>query len=141
MLEEIDIEILNFIYKQGKVSKNDILKRFPESEFTTSLRLKQLEEKDYKHIGMSIQIPIENTSYILSVKEYFTNSLNERDYRKLDIYYLSDLGKMFIQDHFRKVKKQKKIFLKQFLLEIMRSIFCPLIVALLTTLITLWFKN
>ena len=88
MLEEIDIEILNFIYKQGKVSKNDILKRFPESEFTTSLRLKQLEEKDYKHIGMSIQIPIENTSYILSVKEYFTNSLNERDYRKLDIYYL-----------------------------------------------------
>lgn len=110
MLEEIDIEILNFIYKQGKVSKNDILKRFPESEFTTSLRLKQLEEKDYKHIGMSIQIPIENTSYILSVKEYFTNSLNERDYRKLDIYYLSDLGKMFIQDHFHKVKKQKKFF-------------------------------
>ena len=45
MLEEIDIEILKFINKFGKVSKDSILNAFPESKFSTSFRISYLEEK------------------------------------------------------------------------------------------------
>lgn len=141
MLEEIDIEILKFINQFGEVSKDKILNAFPENKFSTSYRISYLEEKEYKDSAYNLKIPIPNTNYIESLYDYVTNEHYATESVKLDIYYLTDLGKTFLQDHNLKVKKQKKDFFKQFLFEIMRSIFCPLIVALLTTLITLFINQ
>ena len=141
MLEEIDIEILKFINQFGEVSKDKILNAFPENKFSTSYRISYLEEKEYKDSAYNLKIPIRNTNYIESLYDYVKNEHHATESVKLDIYYLTDLGKTFLQDHNLKVKKQKKDFFKQFLFEIMRSIFCPLIVALLTTLITLFINQ
>ena len=141
MLEEIDIEILKFINQFGEVSKDKILNAFPENKFSTSYRISYLEEKEYKDSAYNLKIPIPNTNYIESLYDYVKNEHHATESVKLDIYYLTDLGKTFLQDHNLKVKKQKKDFFKQFLFEIMRSIFCPLIVALLTTLITLFINQ
>ena len=141
MLEEIDIEILKFINQFGEVSKDKILNAFPENKFSTSYRISYLEEKEYKDSAYNLKIPISNTNYIESLYDYVKNEHHATESVKLDIYYLTDLGKTFLQDHNLKVKKQKKDFFKQFLFEIMRSIFCPLIVALLTTLITLFINQ
>ena len=141
MLEEIDIEILKFINQFGEVSKDKILNAFPENKFSTSYSISYLEEKEYKDSAYNLKIPIPNTNYIESLYDYVTNEHYATESVKLDIYYLTDLGKTFLQDHNLKVKKQKKDFFKQFLFEIMRSIFCPLIVALLTTLITLFINQ
>lgn len=141
MLEEIDIEILKFINQFGEVSKDKILNAFPENKFSTSYRISYLEEKEYKDSAYNLKIPIPNTNYIESLYDYVKNEHHTTESVKLDIYYLTDLGKTFLQDHNLKVKKQKKDFFKQFLFEIMRSIFCPLIVALLTTLITLFINQ
>ncbi|WP_339065356.1 hypothetical protein [Fusobacterium polymorphum] len=141
MLEEIDIEILKFINQFGEVSKDKILNAFPENKFSTSYRISYLEEKEYKDSAYNLKIPIPNTNYIESLYDYVKNEHYATESVKLDIYYLTDLGKTFLQDHNLKVKKQKKDFFKQFLFEIMRSIFCPLIVALLTTLITLFINQ
>ena len=141
MLEEIDIEILKFINQFGEVSKDKILNAFPENKFSTSYRISYLEEKEYKDSAYNLKIPIPNTNYIESLYDYVKNEHHATESVKLDIYYLADLGKTFLQDHNLKVNKQKKDFFKQFLFEIMRSIFCPLIVALLTTLITLFINQ
>ena len=141
MLEEIDIEILKFINQFGEVSKDKILNAFPENKFSTSYRISYLEEKEYKDSAYNLKIPIPNTNYIESLYDYVKNEHHATESVKLDIHYLTDLGKTFLQDHNLKVKKQKKDFFKQFLFEIMRSIFCPLIVALLTTLITLFINQ
>ena len=141
MLEEIDIEILKFINQFGEVSKDEILNAFPENKFSTSYRISYLEEKEYKDSAYNLKIPIPNTNYIESLYDYVKNEHHTTESVKLDIYYLTDLGKTFLQDHNLKIKKQKKDFFKQFLFEIMRSIFCPLIVALLTTLITLFINQ
>lgn len=141
MLEEIDIEILKFINQFGEVSKDKILNAFPENKFSTSYRISYLEEKEYKDSAYNLKIPIPNTNYIESLYDHVKNEHHATESVKLDIYYLTDLGKTFLQDHNLKVKKQKKDFFKQFLFEIMRSIFCPLIVALLTTLITLFINQ
>ena len=141
MLEEIDIEILKFINQFGEVSKDKILNAFPENKFSTSYRISYLEEKEYKDSAYNLKIPIPNTNYIESLYDYVKNEHHATESVKLDIYYLTDLGETFLQDHNLKVKKQKKDFFKQFLFEIMRSIFCPLIVALLTTLITLFINQ
>ena len=141
MLEEIDIEILKFINQFGEVSKDKILNAFPENKFSTSYRISYLEEKEYKDSAYNLKIPIPNTNYIESLYDYVKNEHHATESVKLDIYYLTDLGKTFLQDHNLKVKKQNKDFFKQFLFEIMRSIFCPLIVALLTTLITLFINQ
>lgn len=141
MLEEIDIEILKFINQFGEVSKDKILNAFPENKFSTSYRISYLEEKEYKDSAYNLKIPIPNTNYIESLYDYVKNEHHTTESVKLDIYYLTDLGKTFLQDYNLKVKKQKKDFFKQFLFEIMRSIFCPLIVALLTTLITLFINQ
>ena len=141
MLEEIDIEILKFINQFGEVSKDKILNAFPENKFSTSYRISYLEEKEYKDSAYNLKIPIPNTNYIESLYDYVKNEHHATESVKLDIYYLTDLGKTFLQDHNLKVNKQKKDFFKQFLFEIMRSIFCPLIVALLTTLITLFINQ
>ena len=141
MLEEIAIEILKFINQFGEESKDKILNAFPENKFSTSYRISYLEEKEYKDSAYNLKIPIPNTNYIESLYDYVKNEHHATESVKLDIYYLTDLGKTFLQDHNLKVKKQKKDFFKQFLFEIMRSIFCPLIVALLTTLITLFINQ
>lgn len=144
MLEEIDIEILKFINQNKEVHISEILKKFPENDFSTLFRIEKLEQQEFKNMDSIFSEPIKNSSFILSkYKEDLENldELGNCETIKLHIYFLTDYGKTFLQNHSFKVKKQKKDFFKQFLLEIMRSIFCPLIVAFLTTLLTLWLKR
>ena len=107
MLEEIDIEILKFINQFGEVSKDKILNAFPENKFSTSYRISYLEEKEYKDSAYNLKIPIPNTNYIESLYDYVKNEHHTTESVKLDIYYLTDLGKTFLQDHNLKVKKQR----------------------------------
>ena len=136
MLSDIDIKILKYIYKNNKVHKYDILKKFPQEKYSTNLRLKEMEEEDFE-----IYAPFESSKYIISEYEIIQDINGINTWHKLDIYYLTDYGKKFIQDHCQNVKNIKKDFWIKFLLEFMRSVFCPLIVAFITTLLTLYGKK
>lgn len=136
MLSDIDIKILKFIYESNKVYKYDILKKFPQGKYSTNLRLKEMEEEDFE-----IYAHLESKKYIISEYKIFQDINGVNTWHKLDIYYLTDYGKKFIQDYYQDVKNIKKDFWTKFLLEFMRSVFCPLIVAFLTTLLTLYAKK
>ncbi len=138
MLEEIDIEILKFINKFGKVSKDSILNTFPESKFSTSFRISYLEEPEYKNLQFGLKIPIENTSYIKSIYEHIKDEHGGSYTNKLEIYYLTDLGKAFIQNYIRESTNKRKEFRQDFFKSILQNIFCPIIVSVITTLLTYW---
>nr|DAR72663.1 MAG TPA: Toxin Fst, type I toxin-antitoxin system [Caudoviricetes sp.] len=138
MLEEIDIEILKFINKFGKVSKDSILNAFPESKFSTSFRISYLEEPEYKNLQFGLKIPIENTSYIKSIYEHIKDEHGGSYTNKLEIYHLTDLGKAFIQNYIRESINKRKEFRQDFFKSILQNIFCPIIVSVITTLLTYW---
>ena len=136
MLSDIDIKILKYIYKNNKVHKCDILKKFPQEKYSTNLRLKEMEEGDFE-----IYAPLKSNKYIISEYEIIQDINKINIWHKLDIYYLTDYGKKFIQDYCQNVKNIKKDFWIKFFLEFMRSVFCPLIVAFITTVLTLYAKK
>jgi len=138
MLEEIDIEILKFINQFGKVSKDKILTTFPENQFSTSFRMSYLEEKEYNISSHGFRFPIENTNYIESLYEYTEDENGMANSIKLDIYYLTDLGKSFIQNHMRESINKRKAIRQEFFKSILQNIFCPIIVSVITTLLTYW---
>lgn len=138
MLEEIDIEILKFINQFGKVSKDTILNTFPENKFSTSFRISYLEEPEYKNLQFGLKIPIENTSYIKSIYEHVKDEHGCSYANKLEIYYLTDLGKAFIQNYIRESINKRKEFRQDFFKSILQNIFCPIIVSVITTLLTYW---
>ena len=138
MLEEIDVEILKFINRFGKVSKDAILNTFPENKFSTSFRIGYLEEPEYKDLQFGLKIPIENTSYIKSIYEHTKDKHGGSYANKLEIYYLTDLGKAFIQNYIRESINKRKEFRQDFFKSILQNIFCPIIVSVITTLLTYW---
>ena len=138
MLEEIDVEILKFINRFGKVSKDAILNTFPENKFSTSFRIGYLEEPEYKDLQFGLKIPIENTSYIKSIYEHTKDKHGGSYANKLEIYYLTDLGKAFIQNYIRESINKRKEFRRDFFKSILQNIFCPIIVSVITTLLTFW---
>ena len=138
MLEEIDIEILKFINQFGEVSKDKILNAFPENKFSTSYRISYLEEKEYKDSAYNLKIPIPNTNYIESIYEHVKDEHGCSYANKLEIYYLTDLGKAFIQNYIRESINKRKEFRQDFFKSILQNIFCPIIVSVITTLLTYW---
>lgn len=138
MLEEIDIEILKFINQFDNVPKDKILDVFPENKFSTSFRISYLEEKEYKTSEYGFKFPIENTNYIESLYECVEDENGMTNSIKLDIYYLTDLGKSFIQNHIRESINKRKAIRQEFFKSILQNVFCPIIVSVITTLITYW---
>lgn len=133
MLDNTDMQILKFIYKKGKVHKNEILKKFPENKCVTSYRIQKLEQQEF----YGFREPIENSSYILSeYEDYDINNDSGKDL-KLYIYYLTDYGKVTVQNN----KFKFKLFLYSLLINSMKSIFCPIIVSVIITLLTLWINK
>ena len=138
MLKEIDIEILKFINQFGKVPKDKILNAFPESKFSTSFRMSYLEEKEYKPSEYGFRFPIENTNYIESLYKHVEDEHGMSSSIKLDIYYLTDLGKSFIQNHIRESINKRKAIRQEFFKSILQNVFCSIIVSVITTLLTYW---
>lgn len=127
MLSEIDIEILNFIYKNNEVHISKILENFPEYLYSTSFRLIQLKGIEYRYNeNIRMKIPVENNAYLNS---------------ESDIYFLTKLGKTFVENHNRFIKNKKIDFRKQFALELMRSVLFPIIVSFITALITIYINK
>ena len=97
-----------------------------------------LEKKEYNISSHGFRFPIENTNYIESLYKYVEDENGMADSIKLDIYYLTDLGKSFIQNHIRESINKRKAIRQEFFKSILQNIFCPIIVSVITTLLTYW---
>lgn len=139
-LDKIDILILKFINKYSDISKSEILNKFPENNYSTMYRMEKLLKKEYRVAVRDIVFPIENSSYINEIYETSTDENTGISKNKpLSIYIITDLGKSTLQNlNFEKKENFKTNFYK-FFLEFMRSIVCPIIVAIITTLIAIKF--
>ncbi len=139
-LDKIDILILKFINKYSDISKSEILNKFPENNYSTMYRMEKLLKKEYRVAVRDIVFPIENSNYIEEIYETSTDETTGISKNKpLSIYIITDLGKSTLQNlNFEKKENFKTNFYK-FFLEFMRSIVCPIIVAIITTLIAIKF--
>lgn len=117
-----DFEILNYISKFNKVEEPQLLKIFQDSQFATKGRLKYL--KSEKLIDKFPKIRVLGA-----------------DENKPDYYVITEIGKRSIQDYILNKKELKKEFIKTIIIGFMKSIFCPIIVAFITALITVWLKE
>lgn len=117
-----DFEILDYISKFNKVEEPQLLKNFQDSQYATKGRLKfLLSEK------LIDKFP---KMRVLGV-----------DDNKPDYYVITETGKKCIQDYILNKKELKKEFVKTIIIGFMKSIFCPIIVAFITALITVWLKE
>lgn len=114
-----DFEILDYISKFNKVEEPQLLKIFQDSKFATKGRLKYL--KSEKLIDKFPKMRV------------LDSSDNKPDY-----YVITEIGKRSVQNYIINQKELKKEFIKTIIIEFMRSIFCPIIVSVITTLITYW---
>ena len=139
-LDKIDILILKFINKYSDISKSEILNKFPENNYSTMYRMEKLLKKEYRVAVRDIVFPIENSNYIEEIYETSTDETTGISKNKpLSIYIITDLGKSTLQNlNFEKKENFKTNFYK-FFLEFMRAIVCPIIVAIITTLIAIKF--
>lgn len=128
MLEHIDIKILKYICKNEPVHMEDILKKFPDKKFSTNFRLQNLKTGKYTSSGRFL---IENTSYIIEEYDFIKG-----DAIPLNTYVSTELGKKFLQDSKIEDVKNTKEYFKKLIIEIMRSILFPLLVALVTAYLT-----
>ena len=125
-LGHIDIEILKYIYKNDAIHKEDILRKFPEKKYCTDFRIKNLLNHEPNYMFEKFKI------------EYYGDDpdgqpLYIREF--LEIYELTEIGKKYFQD-IEKCKVVKRIeLLKSLPVEIMRSVFFPSVVALITTIL------
>jgi len=102
-LTAIDYDILEFINKNGKISKNDIFAKFHDKE-ATELRLSKLAEYTMRpHAGSS---RIEMPSYIYEIMEksnepnYFPPPWDNVDaFISTGEYSLTDYGKKTLEDY------------------------------------------
>lgn len=129
-MNEIDIEILKFIYKYGEIHLDKILEKFPEERYSTSYRLGKLSEAE-RH--PKFKMPIPNTSYLLNKSEIYKNENNRTQIRKLDIYSLTQLGNSFIQDIIRETRNKRIDTTQKIIIWFLNSFLFPILVALLTS--------
>lgn len=111
-----DFEILDYISKFNKVEEPQLLKNFQDSQYATKGRLK----------------------FLLSEKlidKFPKMRVLGADNNKPDYYVITETGKRSVQDYIINQKDLKKEFIKTIIIEFMKSILCPIIVALLTSII------
>ena len=139
-LDKIDILILKFINKYSNISKSKILNKFPENNYSTMYRMEKLLKKEYRVAVRDIVLPIENSNYIEEIYETSTDENTGISKNKpLSIYIITDLGKSTLQNLNFEKKEIFKANVYKLFLESMRSIVCPIIVAIITTLIAIKF--
>lgn len=129
MLEKQDYKILRHIARFEKVHISEILSQFPENQYATQYRLNKLSKIKYSGGG----IPIPDSSYIVEVYEEYL-SYGITDFRHTGEYRITALGRAELQD---KNARDFDFWRKEF----MRSIFFPMLVAALTTVITIWITS
>lgn len=113
---DYDFEILNYISKFNKVEEPQLLKIFQDSQFATKGRLKYLKSEKL-------------------IDKFPKMRVLGADDNKPDYYIITEIGKRSVQDYIINKKELRKKFFKSLITELMRSIFCPIIVALLTSII------
>lgn len=117
-----DFEILNYISKYDKVEEPQLLEVFQDEQFATKDRIKFLISE--KLIDKFPKIRV----------------LGSND-NKPDYYVITEIGKRSVQNYIISKKEFKKELVKTIIIGFMKSIFCPIIVAFITALITVWLKE
>ena len=132
-MEEIDIQILKYINKHGELHIDEILKKFPDDEYSTEYRISELSRYE---VHSQIPVAIPNTSYILNKSIKYKDECGTTRFKKTNIYYLTELGKTVIQDLKVEENRKKKEKIYNIVMELMRSVFFPLIVSVISSFIT-----
>ncbi|MCF0163604.1 MAG: hypothetical protein HUJ88_13685 [Fusobacterium necrophorum] len=123
MLEnKYDIEILGIFFKNKTLSKENILKFFPEEKYATSERIDFLFSEN---LIFSLHEETENYPF----------------YRYTENYEITPTGRKMYQD-IKVTEHLKKIeYYKNLALESVRSIFCSIIISIITTIVYNYFFN
>lgn len=129
-MDNIDFSILEYIYEHGNIHLTDILNRFPEEKFSTKYRLEILSERKKHSSGYFY---LENSSYI-----EIQYSCRETDlgnvYDSTDIYFITEKGKVALQEHKISIKNEKiYTFKHSFLYPILSAVIAACITAYITT--------
>lgn len=122
-LTEIDFQILDFIKKHNSVHIKDILLKFPDNKYSTKYKIELLSQQEKHSSGFYY---LENTSYIKMNYEHYTNSLGETSLKELDTYYITEKGKVVLQEYKIKTIKLKKEKRNKLFLQI-----APILISLL----------
>lgn len=97
-LTNIDYEILSYISRFGSVSREEIIKYFPNVE-SVDYRLEYLSQPEYHHSTSGISFPLENTSYIEKEYDAIKKTNGSTIHASRDFYHISALGKKALQDY------------------------------------------
>ena len=116
-LDNNDLKILKHICVNKTISKKDLLKKFPKKHYSLDFTLDLLVKSEY--------IELEN----------FTNP-GELFPKFTDNYIVTPLGDRYFQNETTINKLEKKKYRSKLLIEIMRSIVFPTIVAFITAMLT-----
>lgn len=117
---KFDFIILNYIAINGKSYESEILTQYPDDDFATKGRLKSLRDKKL----------IDRFPKMTTI-----------NHNPPTFYVITSLGKKIVQDYLFTIQENRKITVNQWIFEMIRSIFCPIIVAILTSMIMNRFFN
>ena len=114
-IAECDIKILEFVDARGKADIASIARSLPRVE-AVPLRVKRLAQQRWTQPdSLAHRRPIPDSSYLVSTGE------------NPELYQLTDMGKIALQDNELHRRKERKLVL-------LKSVLLPLVVSLLTTL-------
>lgn len=116
-LDNNDLKILKHICVNKRISKQELLKKFPKKNYSLDFSLDLLVKSEY--------IELEN----------FTNP-GELFPKVTDNYIVTPLGDRYFKNEVTINKLEKKKYRSKLLIEIMRSIVFPTIVAFITAMLT-----
>lgn len=123
-LTQKDYELLSFINKFDSVSKSKIGEHFKNKIDSIDYRLSELSAIDYNGFR-----PIANSNYIAKEYDEITDpNTHITSQISKDSFHVTDLGKKVLQDYNLKLKLDKRNFW-------LKSIFVPIIVASVTTIL------
>lgn len=131
-LNKYDYKILQFVHKNEPVTKNQILRKFPDHKFATEKRLSILLEQKFNGRCWDSQ-----TAYITQDVTYVSDETGEPISTYHDRYHATSKGKKAIQDYLQQLWDERKQFW-------FRSITVPILVsiptAILTTIVVNWLR-
>lgn len=130
-LNKYDYKILQFVHKNEPVTKNQILRKFPDHKFATEKRLSILLEQKFNGRCWDSE-----TAYIeQDVNWDSENGILTPTY--FDRYRSTQKGRKTIQDYRQQIQDELKRFY-------FRSVIVPILIsiptAILTTLIVNWLR-
>ena len=136
-LEPKDIEILNYSNQYPEITIDQLLNKFPESEFSTTFRVQRLSSPEFDD-SSSFRMAIPNSNYLQQIFHDKENKYHHTEIVPSGIYYITNLGKSFLQTYNQKSASSKKEKRKDFLLRVI-PIFIS-IIALIFSGVALYFS-